>query len=69
MSMLHTVRPTAYGDAASTRAIHTALRLWDALIEWNDLRVTRKCLAQLSDNELDDIGLSRADIRMLGRTR
>lgn len=29
---------------------------------WNDARVTRAALSRLSDHELDDIGLSRADI-------
>src|SRR6056297_4346765 len=29
---------------------------------WNDARVTRAALAQLSDRELEDIGLSRGDI-------
>jgi len=31
-------------------------------IAWNDARVTRNALAQLSDRELDDIGLCRGDI-------
>ncbi|WP_204113365.1 DUF1127 domain-containing protein [Shimia biformata] len=29
---------------------------------WNDARVTRNALSELSDRELDDIGLSRGDI-------
>lgn len=29
---------------------------------WKDARVTRKALSQLSDRELDDIGLARGDI-------
>lgn len=29
---------------------------------WNDARVTRKALANLTDRELDDIGLIRGDI-------
>jgi len=32
---------------------------------WNDVRVTRNELRKLSDRELDDIGLSRADIERL----
>lgn len=32
------------------------------LVTWNDVRVTRKALGQLSDRELDDIGLCRGDI-------
>ncbi|MEL7012731.1 MAG: DUF1127 domain-containing protein [Pseudomonadota bacterium] len=33
-----------------------------AICAWNDARLTRKALAQLSDRELDDIGLERGDI-------
>ena len=31
-------------------------------IDWNDRRVTAKALKALTDRELDDIGLTRADI-------
>ncbi len=37
-----------------------------AVVDWNDKRVTRDALAALSDRELDDIGLSRADIENIG---
>ncbi len=33
-----------------------------AFTAWNDARATRKALSVLSDRELEDIGLSRADI-------
>lgn len=36
--------------------------LFAALSAWNDRRVTRNQLARLTDRELDDIGLCRADI-------
>ncbi|MGR3712794.1 MAG: DUF1127 domain-containing protein [Shimia sp.] len=32
---------------------------------WNDARLTRNALRQLSDRELEDIGLSRDDIDTL----
>lgn len=35
------------------------------LIAWNDTRVTRDALAQLTDRELDDIGLCRGDIETI----
>ncbi len=35
---------------------------------WNDSRVTRKALSGLSDRELSDIGLERADIRRVSIT-
>lgn len=50
----------------------TVLRVVDAifnaksnLIEWNESRRTRKLLSQLTDTQLDDIGLSRSDIAAL----
>ncbi|MDA5558198.1 DUF1127 domain-containing protein [Shimia sp. MMG029] len=30
--------------------------------DWNEKRMTRNALEQLSDRELEDIGMSRADI-------
>ncbi|WP_136684701.1 DUF1127 domain-containing protein [Falsirhodobacter xinxiangensis] len=33
-----------------------------SLRDWNDARITRRALNKLSDRELDDIGLCRADI-------
>lgn len=34
----------------------------DAILAWNDRRVTRNELYRLSDRELEDIGLTRAGI-------
>ncbi|MFN3954444.1 MAG: DUF1127 domain-containing protein [Pararhodobacter sp.] len=36
--------------------------LFAAMVAWNDKRVTRRELSKLSDRELADIGLCRADI-------
>jgi len=36
-----------------------------AIAAWNDKRVTRRELSKLSDRELEDIGLCRADIDMI----
>lgn len=36
--------------------------MFATLGNWNDKRITRRELEQLSDRELDDIGLSRHDI-------
>lgn len=33
-----------------------------AFAGWNDARMTRNALSELSDRELDDIGLCRGDI-------
>ncbi len=36
---------------------------------WNDARVTRNTLENLSDHELNDIGLTRGDIDRVSRPR
>ncbi len=36
---------------------------------WNDARVTRNALSRLSDHELEDIGLTRADIAQFNHRR
>ncbi|MCR8546691.1 DUF1127 domain-containing protein [Salipiger sp. P9] len=41
----------------------------DAIADWNDARLTRKSLEALTDRELDDIGLTRADISYVSRAR
>ncbi len=52
-----TTRPVAYGTRQNLIG-----RIASALTIWNNSRVTRNALSKLSDRELDDIGLSRADI-------
>lgn len=42
-------------------------RVYDTLLSWNERRVTRNALSQLSDRELEDIGLSRGDIDLVAR--
>lgn len=37
-----------------------------SVVAWNDARVTRDALSALTDRELEDIGLSRADIENIG---
>lgn len=41
--------------------------LMGSFVAWNDARVTRNALAQLSDRELSDIGLDRGDIDVVAR--
>ena len=47
------------------RVGQTFASLVAAFSEWNSARMTRNALRGLSDRELDDIGLSRADIENL----
>lgn len=42
-------------------------KLLSKLVEWNAARVTRNQLNSLTDRELDDIGLTRADIETVAR--
>ena len=59
MAAFDTTR-TTYG---STSAISSFIaRSIEAVVAWNDARVTRSALASLSDRELEDIGLVRGDI-------
>ena len=54
---------TTYGIASGVNRVIAPLHaLVLAVVAWNDARVTRKALAGLTDRELEDIGLSRADI-------
>ncbi|MCU4654470.1 DUF1127 domain-containing protein [Roseibacterium sp. SDUM158016] len=47
---------------AGFRATRVLAEIVGRIAAWNDARVTRKALSQLSDRELDDLGLVRGDI-------
>lgn len=47
----------------------TIAKTFGAIAVWNDARVTRKALSQLTDRELDDIGLIRGDIEDVAGAR
>jgi len=55
------------GAISIFRSVPGVRALVATLTAWNDARVTRKSLGRLSDRELDDIGLCRGDVEMLGR--
>ncbi|KEP68085.1 DUF1127 domain-containing protein [Thioclava sp. BHET1] len=48
--------------SARVRQPSLILSLINGLLEWNDRRVTRNELSKLSDQALDDIGLTRFDV-------
>lgn len=50
-------------------APHFFASLVTTLSDWSERRATRRALAQLTDRELDDIGLNRADIDTIVRRR
>jgi uncharacterized protein YjiS (DUF1127 family) len=60
MAALDTTRPTATLTAG--RMTNMIANMFGAVASWNDARITRKSLSQLSLRELDDIGLSYGDI-------
>lgn len=67
MAAIATSRPAPFGAITTYRAITAFGTLFGGLAAWNDARVTRKALSKLSDHELDDIGLCRGDVEMIGR--
>ena len=42
-------------------------KVFNAIIDWNDARMTRKALSSLTARELDDIGLIPGDIDTITR--
>ena len=54
---------TTYGSATAASRFFAAIgAVIASVVAWNDARVTRNALTALTDRELEDIGLSRADI-------
>lgn len=54
---------------AAAPASGIGARLRAALSSWVETRTTREALNRLTDRELDDIGLCRADIERVARGR
>jgi len=63
MAAFDTTRPVAVLSAG--RITNFVANACGTIASWNDVRVTRKSLSQLTARELDDIGLSFADIDMI----
>lgn len=59
MAVLENTRSTELNTAPLGLGLS---RLVAAFTAWNDARITRRALSVLSDRELQDIGLTRADI-------
>ncbi|RUS63222.1 DUF1127 domain-containing protein [Pseudorhodobacter sp. E13] len=62
MAAYETTRTAPFGAIATYSFIRFVSNVANSVIAWNDARVTRNSLGKLSDRELDDIGLTRADI-------
>ena len=67
MAAYETSRAAPFGAIAIFRFVQLLNDKVAGFAAWNDARVTRKALSKLSDRELDDIGLCRGDIEMMGR--
>ncbi len=62
MAVLDTTRTTTGSFGLAGRIGATFVAMVNAVVEWNDARVTRNVLSSLTDRELEDIGLCRGDI-------
>jgi len=60
-------RPAPFGAETVYRIVSAAEALWNTAIEWNSARITRRELSRLSLHELEDIGLTPADIDRVAR--
>ncbi|MBT9244544.1 DUF1127 domain-containing protein [Gemmobacter fulvus] len=66
MAAYETTRTAPFGAISTYRFIQFVSTFFAAIADWNDARVTRNALGKLSDRELDDIGLCRGDIDLIG---
>ncbi len=67
MAAYETSRAAPFGAISIFRSVQVISETISSFSAWNDARITRKALSKLSDRELDDIGLCRGDIEMMGR--
>ena len=67
MAAVETTRTAPLGAISIFRFVQSFGGAFATLSAWNDARVTRNSLSKLSDRELDDIGLCRGDIALIGR--
>lgn len=50
------------GAVATLRVVDSIFNLKNSVMAWNEARVTRNLLSRLSTEQLQDIGLTRADL-------
>lgn len=68
MAAFDAPRPLAHVTSGAGITHHVSAA-FGALAAWNDARVTRKALGQLSARELNDIGLIPGDIEAIAYRR
>lgn len=62
MADVNSTNRVPFGAIAAYGFVQFATSLRDRIVVWNDSRTTRNALNRLSDRELADIGLTRADV-------
>ncbi|PCH68817.1 MAG: hypothetical protein COC12_09690 [Rhodobacteraceae bacterium] len=62
MAFVVTNTQAPLGAVTTLRVVNSILNLKDSVVAWNQTRVTRKILSRLSPEQLQDIGLTRADL-------
>ena len=67
MATYETSRTAPLGAITVFRMVQFVSAAASSFQAWNSGRVTRKALSKLSARELDDIGLCRGDIELIGR--
>lgn len=45
------------------RIVNSVVNFKEAVVAWNEMRITRKQLLNLSEDQLNDIGLTWSDLR------
>ena len=67
MAPYDTSRTAPLGAITVFRMVQSVSTAAAGFQTWNAARITRKALSRLSNRELDDIGLCRGDIDLIGR--
>lgn len=65
MSVYDAARPVPLGAITTLRIVSFVERAVDAFVTWRNARATVSVLRGLSDQQLEDIGLYRGQIRAL----
>ena len=67
MATYATSRTVPFGAITVFRMVQSVSTVAASFQTWNAARITRKALSRLSNHELDDIGLCRGEIDLIGR--
>ncbi len=65
MATLHTNTPTRFSARAGTYLAAVVANLFVGVVAWNENRKTRQALGNLTEVQLNDIGLTRSDINKI----